>query len=98
MVRGSAVGAERKADVIGGGERAMDGGGEIHQPAVETLLIGIEMALEINQQVVTAENRAEAIAERAGIVATRQHPAQRTQVRHRPEQSGRSRSVRDRPS
>lgn len=76
---GSAGRAERKADVVGGDEGEVSGGGKVNQTAVETLLIGIEMALEINKQVVTAKNPAEAIGEGAWIVTTGEHPGERAE-------------------
>src|SRR5579872_6299148 len=60
------------AYVVGGEERNLRGIGECAQLAVHALLVGIEMALEIDEEILRAKDCAQTIGEGARIIAANQ--------------------------
>src|SRR5260370_3639586 len=71
--------AECEAYVVGRDERAAACFGERNQFAVEALLAGIEMALQIEIEVAAAEDGVQTIAKGARILASHEHTRERTQ-------------------
>src|SRR5579862_2009258 len=59
-------------DVVGGDNRKAGVIGKVGELAVGALLGGVQMALQIDEEIALAENRAQAIAEREWIVAARE--------------------------
>ena len=66
--------AEREAYVVSRDERDAACIGERNQFAVEAFLAGIEMALQIEIEVDTAEDSVQTIAKGSRILAAHEHP------------------------
>ena len=66
------------AYVVGRDERHARRRGERGELAIEPLLVGVEMALQIDIKIAPAEDSAEPIAQRARILAASQRERKRT--------------------
>src|SRR5579875_3613151 len=66
------------ADVVGCDDGQRDRLGQGEQAAVEPLLVGVEMALQVEVEIATAEGGAQARAQRARILTLQEQAANRT--------------------
>src|SRR5271166_1278354 len=66
------------ADVIGCDKRNVHRFRKRDQLAIKALLVGIEMALQIDMEIFSTEDRTQPITKRKRIFAARQHPGERT--------------------